>query len=401
MATFMLCWELGAGLGHVGRLKPLGQALQARGHRCVMMARDLVQPAGLLRDLRMPVLQAPVWLHQVAGLPDPLVSLSEILLGQGYLQPSTLAAQVRGWLGAFQLAGADAVIGDYAPTAILAAHAAGLKSATAGLGFYMPPDQSPLPTFLTGAAVPPQRLQQADSRALASVNEVMLQLNRPALPRLARLFTGDAPLLCTWPELDHYGRESLSPGQTWMGPSFMTGGGEAPTWPAGDGARVFAYLKAGHPESLAALRGLLAAGCRVLCYMPEVAAGRAAPLQSPAIHYAKSPVDVGQAMSDGCQLMVCHAGEATLVQGLLRGVPVLMLPMHREQALMASQVARSGAALDGNGLKSPAQFTKAVQRLLQEPGFRERARAFADRHSQFDQHAQIERLADAAERLLQ
>jgi len=400
MATFMLCWELGAGLGHVGRLKPLAQALEARGHHCVMMVRDLVQPGGLLRDMRQPVLQAPVWLHQVAGLPDPLVSLAEILLGQGYLQPATLAAQVRGWLAAFRMARADAVIGDYAPTAILAAHAVRLPSATAGLGFYMPPDQTPLPSFLTGANVPAQRLQQAEARALGTANEVLRQLNGPSLPRLARLFTGDAPLLCTWPELDHYARTSLSPGQAWMGPSFMTQGGEAPAWPAGEGAKAFAYLKAGHPETVAALRGLVAAGCRTLCYLPEVAAGRAAPVDSPLIRYAASPVDIARAMRDDCRLMVCHAGEATLVQGLLNGVPVLMLPMHREQALMAAQVARSGAALDANGLKSPPQFMKAVQRLLNEPGFGQQAQAFAIRHAGFEQQAQIEALADAAEALL-
>jgi len=31
VATFVLCWELGAGLGHVGRLGPIAKALEARG----------------------------------------------------------------------------------------------------------------------------------------------------------------------------------------------------------------------------------------------------------------------------------------------------------------------------------------------------------------------------------
>lgn len=399
MAKFMLCWEMGAGLGHVGRLKPIAQTLRARGHECALLLRDLVQSDGLLGDLPAPRLQAPVWLHQVVRLPDPLVSLPEILLGQGYLQPGPLAALVRGWLELFRLVRPQAVIGDYAPTAVLAARIAGLPSATVGLGFYMPPDAAPLPSFLPAGAASAERIRQAEARALSSVNQVLRHFDKPALDRMAPLFTGDLPLLCTWPELDHYGRQNLPAGQSFMGPSFMTQGGAPAEWPAEDGPKVFAYLKAGHPDHQATLRALVTAGCRTLCYMPEVAAGRPRPVSSPLIRYAAAPVDIAEAMRD-CALMVCHAGEATVVQGLLAGVPVLMLPMHREQALMAAQVARTGAAIDANNLRSPSLLAKAIQRLLHEPAFRERARDFARRHADFRQQRQIESLADAFESLL-
>jgi len=58
------------------------------------------------------------------------------------------------------------------------------------------------------------------------------------------MFTGDAPLACNRPELDHYGRTSLSPGQACMGPSFIMKGGRR-RGPAGEGARAFAYRNAG------------------------------------------------------------------------------------------------------------------------------------------------------------
>ncbi len=399
MTTFVLCWELGAGLGHVGRLGPIAKALQARGHRCVLMVRDLVQSDGLLRELGLPALQTPVWLHQVRGLPDPQVSLSEILLGQGYLQPSTLSGLVGGWTSALEAVSADVVIGDYAPTAVLAARVLGLPSMTVGLGFYMPPDLHPMPSFRTDVAVPPQRLEQADSRVLATVSAVLGAAGRAPLARVSTLFRGDAPQLCTWPELDPYGRGALPPGQRWLGPSFMTPGGEEPSWPSGEGPRAFAYLKAGHAASADALWALVAAGCPTLCYMPEVAAGQPPPVSAALIRYAKAPVDVVAAMK-ACRLMVTHAGEATVAQGLLAGVPVLMLPLHREQALMAAQVARSGAAINANGMKGQAPLETAVRRLLDEPAFGAQARAFAERHAAFNQQAQIEAIADAALDLL-
>jgi UDP:flavonoid glycosyltransferase YjiC (YdhE family) len=58
--------------------------------------------------------------------------------------------------------------------------------------------------------------------------------------------------------------------------------------------------------------------------------------------YADAPVSLPQALAEG-DLCVCHAGEATLAQSLLAGVPLLMLPSHTEQFLNARRVAMSGA----------------------------------------------------------
>lgn len=403
MPKVMLCWEMGGGLGHVGRLKPLAQGLMARGHDCVLMLRDLVQIDSLLTDLPVPRLQAPVWLHKVSGLPDPPASLAEILLANGYVQPATLAAQVKGWLAAFKLYRPQLVVADYAPTAVLASRIAGLPSAVVGLGFYMPPDVTPLPGFLDGERISAQalaqRLSQSDALALASANEVLRAFGRPPLPRLAALFAGDLPLLCTWPELDHYGRGPSVPDQQWHGPSFMDPGGEVPDWPEGAGPKVFAYLKAGFPNHQQVLRALVARGCRTLCYMPEVAAGKRPPVASALIHYASGPVDLSLALPDS-DLAVCHGGEATVTQALLAGLPLLLLPMHREQALMTRQVVRAGCAVDGAALSSPTVLGGALAKLLDKPEARAGARAFAQHYRDFSHHRQIAQLVDAFESLL-
>ena len=76
MAKFLMGWELGDGLGHAARIKPLAQELQRRGHEVLLVLRDLVQPAEILQDLQgTPRLQAPHWQHQTRGLPQPLASL--------------------------------------------------------------------------------------------------------------------------------------------------------------------------------------------------------------------------------------------------------------------------------------------------------------------------------------
>ena len=77
MAHFFLCWELGGGLGHAGRLKSIALPLRARGHQVSFVLRDLVLTRRLLADPQlggMATLQAPVWLHRTAGLPPDQAS---------------------------------------------------------------------------------------------------------------------------------------------------------------------------------------------------------------------------------------------------------------------------------------------------------------------------------------
>ena len=117
MAHIHFAWELGGGLGHAGRIKPLAQEAMRRGHRVSLSLRDLVHTDALLRDLDVPRLQAPVWLHKVHGVPDPQVSLAEILLTCGYLDADALQGLFVGWRGLLTQLQPDLLVADYAPTA--------------------------------------------------------------------------------------------------------------------------------------------------------------------------------------------------------------------------------------------------------------------------------------------
>ena len=397
MANFLVAWELGGGLGHAGRLKPLAAGLQARGHGVTMWLRDLVQTERLLADLPVPRLQAPVWLHRTVGVPEPQVSLAEILLGCGYLQADMLQPLVQGWLAALRLSRADAMLVDYAPSALVAARVAGVPAASVGMGFWLPPAVVPIPAFRDWQPIASGRVARAEQQVLASINGVLRQHGAAPLPALWQLFGGDLPLLCSWPEIDHYGRTPGEAGE-WLGPNFLPDGGQPPQWPAGDGPRVFAYLKAGHPDHAACLQALVAAGCRVLCYLPEVSTGLTLPVVSPHIHYASGPVDLSQAFAQA-DLVVCHAGQATVVQALLAGVPLLLLPMQAEQFLMARQVERTGAAINAAMRPRPADFGAMLKQLLLQPACRAAAAAFAQQHAGFSHAVQVADLLDRLEGL--
>ena len=56
----LLGWELGAGLGHVNRLKVVADRLRADGAEISVALQDL-RRADIFTDAGYPVVQGPVW----------------------------------------------------------------------------------------------------------------------------------------------------------------------------------------------------------------------------------------------------------------------------------------------------------------------------------------------------
>jgi UDP:flavonoid glycosyltransferase YjiC (YdhE family) len=79
---------------------------------------------------------------------------------------------------------------------------------------------------------------------------------------------------------------------------------------------------------------------------------------------------------DRAALLLTHAGLNTTLEALARGVPMVAMPRHSDQPGVAARVEYAGA-----GLRQPfrggtvAELRGAIERVLQEEPFRERARA--------------------------
>ncbi len=75
-----------------------------------------------------------------------------------------------------------------------------------------------------------------------------------------------------------------------------------------------------------------------------------------------------------CAAVVCHGGHGTVLRPLLYGVPVLCLPMGRDQPENAVRIAARGAGLTVPSGSSPGRIAAALRRLLDEPTYGEHAR---------------------------
>jgi UDP:flavonoid glycosyltransferase YjiC (YdhE family) len=72
--------------------------------------------------------------------------------------------------------------------------------------------------------------------------------------------------------------------------------------------------------------------------------------------------------------VVTHAGHGTVMRALTNGVPLLCLPMGRDQDDNAARVVARGVGLRLSRRAGAAKIARAVERLLREPSFRSRAR---------------------------
>jgi UDP:flavonoid glycosyltransferase YjiC (YdhE family) len=80
-----------------------------------------------------------------------------------------------------------------------------------------------------------------------------------------------------------------------------------------------------------------------------------------------------------CAAVVSHGGLGTVLRALAHGVPLLVLPLGRDQAVNADRVERLGAGLALPADASPERLRSAMRALLGDASFRAAARAAAER----------------------
>ena len=76
--------------------------------------------------------------------------------------------------------------------------------------------------------------------------------------------------------------------------------------------------------------------------------------------------------------IVTHAGHGTVIKALAAAVPVVALPLGRDQLDNAARVVHHGAGLKLKPKASSEAIARAVGRVLDEPSFAAGARRLAD-----------------------
>jgi len=375
MSRILLAWELGTGFGHLGPFLGLVPRLLERGHTLHVAAREIAGAAQALGHLPVALHQAPLCLNTYGGLQDPPLNYAEILMRYGYLEPAMLRGMMAAWRSLVTTVGADVVIADHAPTALLAARGLGVARAVIGSTFNVPPAVAPTPNMRPWLTVPAERLADSDRRVLDVINQELPADRR--LRTLHDIFAGAECFFSGVPELDVYAPRQ--PGD-YLGLQSLSTGTAAPLWPQGAGEPVFAYLHADYRHTGPALQALAASGARVLVHVLGGTAAMTGQYGTERLQFAPQLLDFRRVVAE-CGLCVCHGNVGTTLGMLHGGRPVLVLPKHLEHYLLGSAVMRVGAGRVVHPDDNAPDIASELATMLGDEAYRRNARALAAHHA--------------------
>lgn len=368
MARILFGWELGANRGHIERLLPMARRLLGQGHD-VGLALQQIDCAGLDRDPRITLWQAPVWprllINNLQDGSRRVATMGDILAQLGLDRPGCLAAMMSGWDTIFAAFRPDVVVADYAP-ALLTAARARVPTISVGDYFSCPPYQLERFPSLTGATN-----AYDEDMLLDTVDADLVSVGRTPLAGLPELFTADHVMVGNFAELDPY--RALRIGD-YCAPSLKlpladgSGGG-------GDEIFVYGYnrISADHPV----WRGLAATRRTVRVHMSDPARAHIEMAKQLGFIFEPRPVEF-PLIAKRSSVAVSYGGNGFTSACLVAALPQLMMPFDLEKLMTARAVdtLRLGRMLSFNGATSD-QVTEAVTALASDSALATRLRTLA------------------------
>lgn len=230
-----------------------------------------------------------------------------------------------------------------------------------------------------------ERDRAVTEQAVRAWDEALPALNAAradqGLPPLAHVLdqgrSAARMLVMTSTALDFTG--PLPPTVKYVGPRLddMTDSGEWES-PPGEDPLVLIALSSDFQDQEDVLRRAVAA-MRTLPVRSIVTTGRGI---DPAVVEASPNVYVRQlaphrAILREAAAVVTHCGHGTTIKALAHGVPLVCLPMGRDQFDIAARVAHRGAGVRLDPAASPSAIGAALRQVLDDPSYRNAARRIA------------------------
>jgi UDP:flavonoid glycosyltransferase YjiC (YdhE family) len=360
--------------GHAFPMIALGRALAARGHEVTLQTwrrwQEHVEAEGLT------FAAAPEYEVFPSG-PEPLDFYEAVVHATRDTLPLVRELEP------------EVVVADILTLApALAAEICEMPRATLIPHVY-PHGEQHFPIYSLGARLPRtaagramwRRAQSPINRGLelgrTELNQVRTRLGLPELDYVHGGISRELALVATFPQLEY--PRAWPANVHVVGPLMWEPPARDVELPPGDAPLVLiapsTAQDAEHTLLRAALRGLADAPVRVLATWNRRLPSH--PLPVPANARVVDWVSYARTMP-ACDVVVCHAGHGTLVRALSCGCAVVACPAVGDMSENAARLDWSGA-----GVRVPRRFTSprvlrlAVERALEEPSIRARARGLA------------------------
>ena len=399
MARILFTWECGGGLGHLVFYSELIDRLTQDGHKVMFAVRSLASAVRVFGDRPVALIQAPLRMELLAGgVPSPR-SYLHVLRNQGFASPDGLLGRFRAWMAIYEAWQPELIVADHAPTAVFTAkHYGRARLVMSGGGFMVPPDTHPFQAFpIEPMASEQDRLAEEQSFLERHINPHMRSVGGKPYDRLCDAFRVDSHWLCQFRETDHYPQRGPT-NYLGTGPS---PGGESPVWPAGEGPKLFAYIKP-HSDLETLLELIRGKGMPTLIKGDELPPAIEQRFTGPTMRFADKLQDMVE-VTRICDLGITNGSVNVSSLFLRAGKPVLMMPLHVEQLISSNMIERNGCGISVDYLAKPdfCYETALADLLAPDNRYRKAAQDYAERHSDYDPGEAVDFMYADVNRLLE
>jgi MGT family glycosyltransferase len=277
------------------------------------------------------------------------------------------------------------------PAALSGAEAAGVPAVLLMHGPYVMPRPG-APPINTGFLPPRGQVGRLRDRASASLGMGLFGSGLPALNQ-ARAEFGLSPLhdpgdlaaratrilVCTSPSFD-FAADAVPGNVCYVGPQLDDGGAAWDDLWAGAGDRPLVLVSLS--TSVMRQEGLLQRAAAALGRLPVHAVVTTGPAVDPAVISAPPNVSVRRWARHAdvlpyCSAVVTHGGHGTVIKALAAGVPLVVVPLGREQPGNAARVVHAGAGVRIRKNARTAALQAAIARVLDDHRYQAAARRTA------------------------
>lgn len=337
----LLCCETGHGRGHVTTLATVARAL---GPRYTYKA---IIPELKNADVLTPVCERVdrgAVLARLSGQPPAgAFTWAVWLRNRGYADPQVLKKQFDWWSEAMRAVRPVLVVADYAPTALLAARAQGIRTVAVGAAFGLPPATLKcFPELLTPVQAA-MHDQVSDDPAPQEdtirdcVNATLGPLGLPSLTHLPEVYSAGLSLPQGVSHLDPYAEARDRPLVMPLDP--------LPVLKRGPGRGIFIYFSTKELAETAIRHALCRLPFEACLVAPGLSPSMARELaRNPKLTIAPKPLSQGEIVRHS-RMILCAGQAGTLSLAVLAGIPVVALPMQHEQLSNALRAAERLSAV--------------------------------------------------------
>src|SRR5438034_654292 len=306
------------------------------------------------------------------------------------------------------------VVDTMIPAAMFGAEVSGVRSVIVMHGPYMipRPDIPPLGTRWMPGKGPLGRLRDRSAAAVTlavfrswmpALNRVRAEVGLPPVRDLPGLMArADRVLVCSSPSYD-FGSGSVPANVRYVGPQLDDDPGEGSgEWRAGEPGQPLVLV--GLSSTVMRQEALLQRAADALGQAQVRGLVTTGPAVDPAVISAPPDVTVTRWVRHAdvlphCSAVITHGGHGTVMKALIAGVPLIVVPLGRDQPDNAARVVHAGAGIRLRKNATVSALQAAISQVIKDPRYPTAARHMAARlASERDDNRAVAELEQVAAR---